>query len=90
MLLLIAPTERQYRIEVGYGLEPVINDARAGDIGREMVPALRNSDYSAAAYLGMTGIAQLIAADKGVTLNGIPLRQTTPTTHWPWWLKPWL
>ena len=38
VLLLLAPKERQYKIEVGYGLEPVINDARAGDIGREMVP----------------------------------------------------
>ena len=32
VLLLIAPTQRQYRIEVGYGLEPVINDARAGGV----------------------------------------------------------
>jgi len=29
VLLLVAPHERKYRIEVGYGLEPVINDARA-------------------------------------------------------------
>src|ERR1039457_842418 len=41
VLLLVAPKERQYKIEVGYGLEPVINDARAGNIGREMVPDLR-------------------------------------------------
>src|SRR5215469_5312327 len=38
LLLLLAPNERKYRIEVGYGLEPVINDARAGDAGRAMVP----------------------------------------------------
>ena len=30
VLILIAPKDRQYKIEVGYGLEPVINDARAG------------------------------------------------------------
>ena len=72
VLLLVAPKERQYRIEVGYGLEPVINDARAGDIGREMVPDLRREDYSAAVLLGTTRIAQLIAADKGVQLNGVP------------------
>ena len=35
VLLLLAPKEHQYKIEVGYGLEPVINDARAGDIGRD-------------------------------------------------------
>jgi len=33
VLLLVAPDERNYRVEVGYGLEPVINDARAGDAG---------------------------------------------------------
>jgi len=47
-LLLVAPAEHKYRIEVGYGLEPVINDARAGDAGRAMVPLLRQGDYSAA------------------------------------------
>ena len=87
VLLLIAPTQRQYRIEVGYGLEPVINDARAGDIGRAMVPSLRNGDYSAAALVGVSSLAHLIAADKGVTLNGVPARQRATKSPWPWWLK---
>ena len=55
VLILIAPKDRQYKIEVGYGLEPVINDARAGDVGREMVPDLRKGDYSAAALTGAIG-----------------------------------
>ena len=38
LLILLSPSEHQYRIEVGRGLEPVIVDARAGDIGRAMVP----------------------------------------------------
>lgn len=87
VLLLLAPSERQYRIEVGYGLEPVINDARAGDIGREMVPYLKSNDFSAAVLLGTTRIAQLIAADSGVQLTGIPNRQARrPTSETPWWL----
>ncbi len=90
VLLLVAPKDRQYRIEVGYGLEPVINDARAGDIGREMVPDLRQNDYSGAVLLGTTRIAQLIAADKGVQLNGIPATAPRPpTSKTPWWI-PWL
>src|SRR6202140_1081686 len=48
VLLLVAPDEHKYRIEVGYGLEPIINDARAGDAGRAMVPLLRQGSYSAA------------------------------------------
>jgi uncharacterized protein len=90
VLLLVAPKERQYKIEVGYGLEPVINDARAGDIGREMVPDLRRADYSAAVLLGTTRLAQLIAADKGVQLNGVPANAPSmPASQTPWWI-PWL
>lgn len=87
VLILIAPQERQYKIEIGYGLEPVINDARAGDIGRQMVPDLRKGDYSAAAWTGVTGVAQFIAADAGVQLTGLPKRAARPATHEaPWWL----
>ena len=89
VLLLVAPKERQYKIEVGYGLEPVINDARAGDIGRSMVPSLRANDYSAAILSAMTQIAELVAADKGVTLTGVPNRARAPTrgtNNIPWWL----
>src|SRR6516162_8141108 len=87
VLILIAPKERQYRVEVGYGLEPVINDARAGDVGRQMVPDLRKGDYSAAAWTGVTGVAQFIAADRGVQLTGLPKRTPRPATHEaPWWL----
>ena len=90
VLLLLAPKERQYRIEVGYGLEPVINDARAGDIGREMAPDLRREDYSGAVFLGTTRIAQLIAADKGVQLNGVAANEPiAPARGIPSWI-PWL
>jgi uncharacterized protein len=72
VLLLVAPNERKYRIEVGYGLEPVINDARAGDAGRAMVPYLRQRDYSKAAEVGAWQLAKYIADDAGVTLSGQP------------------
>jgi len=90
VLLLLAPAERQYKIEVGYGLEPVINDARAGDVGRAMVPSLKTGDYSAAAMSGVTLLAQFIAADKGVQLTGVPglpaRRQPAAGNGIPWWL----
>lgn len=72
VLLLLAPNERKYRIEVGYGLEPVINDARAGDAGRAMVPFLRQGDYSRAIETGAWQLAKYIADDLGVTLSGQP------------------
>jgi uncharacterized protein len=88
VLLLLAPKDRQYKIEVGYGLEPVINDARAGDVGRSMVPSLKAGDYSAAVLTAMTQIAQIIAADKGVELTGVPKLQRAPqrAQKVPWWL----
>jgi uncharacterized protein len=72
VLLLVAPNQRKYRIEVGYGLEPVINDARAGDAGRAMVPYLRQSDYGKAAEVGAWQLAKYIADDAGATLSGQP------------------
>src|SRR6266481_2437548 len=72
VLLLVAPNERKYRIEVGYGLEPVINDARAGDAGRAMVPFLRTNDYGTATVVAAWQLARYIADDAGVTLSGQP------------------
>ena len=41
IILLISKKERKIRIETGYGIEGVINDARAGDIIRGMRPYFR-------------------------------------------------
>jgi uncharacterized protein len=75
VMLLVAPNERKYWIEVGYGLEPIINDARAGDAGRLMVPYFRQGDYSSGITAGAWQLAKYIADAKGVTLAGMPLRQ---------------
>lgn len=72
LLILLSPSEHQYRIEVGRGLEPVIVDARAGDIGRGMVPLLRQGNTSGAIAQAVWQSAQIIAADRGVTLTGLP------------------
>jgi uncharacterized protein len=72
VLLLLSPDQRKYRIEVGYGLEPVINDARAGDTGRAMVPFLRRGDFSSAIETAAWQLAKYIADDRGVTLSGQP------------------
>jgi uncharacterized protein len=72
VLLLVTPDEHKYRIEVGYGLEPVINDARAGDAGRAMVPLLRQGNYSAAIETATWMLAKYVADDRGVTLSGQP------------------
>jgi uncharacterized protein len=68
-------TPRRGRIEVGYGLEGILNDAKVGDIGRSMVPAATQGDYNTAIPLGVGQIARIIATDAGVTLTQQPVHQ---------------
>jgi uncharacterized protein len=90
VLLLVAPNQRKYWIEVGYGLEPVINDARAGDAGRLMVPYFRQGDYSGGIAAAAWQLAKYIADDKGVTLTGMPQMRRLQQQHddhgglWVW------
>ena len=87
VLLLVAPKDRKYRIEVGYGLEPVITDARGGDAGRAMVPLLRQNDFASAIEVAAWQLAQYVADDKGVTLSGSPptrsVSRPAKTQQWP-------
>ncbi len=73
VLMIFAINDHKRRIEVGYGLEGVLNDAKVGDIGRSMVPALQRGDYGGAILGGEQQIAQDVAADAGVTLAPTPV-----------------
>jgi uncharacterized protein len=76
VLMVVVMNPRKYRIEVGYGLEGILNDAKVGDIGRAMVPSLSQGDYNTGITLGVQQIARVIAADAGVALNlGQPVHQ---------------
>ena len=79
VLLLAAIQDRKMRIEVGYGLEPVITDAAAGRIrDNYIIPSFKRDDYSQGMTAGSDAIAAKIAAAGGVTLSGgEPLRHTT-------------
>jgi uncharacterized protein len=68
-LVLLAVDDHKYRIETGYGVEGVLNDAKVGDIGRTMVPDLRAKDYDGAALYAVGTIAQDLADDAHITLN---------------------
>jgi uncharacterized protein len=90
VLMLFVTGPIHGRIEVGYGLEGILNDAKVGDIGREMAPYDQRRDYEEGIPLGVRAIAQVIATDKGVTLDTMPVvhhyhRQTQPQAQW----KPW-
>src|ERR1700688_1326071 len=75
VLILIAPNDRRNRIEVGYGLEPILPDGKVGGFEREAVPLLRQNDYSGALLLITQRVAAVIAGDQKVTLDtlsGVP------------------
>ena len=69
ILLFLAIEDRHNRIEVGYGLEPIIPDGKAGGILRSMTPYLRNGNYDSAVMLGAISIAEAIAEDAKVSLD---------------------
>lgn len=77
-LLLVAIDERQMRVEVGYGLEPVLTDAQSGRIIRNVItPKFKQGDY----YGGISdGVTQIITATKGEAISA-SAGETAP----PWW-----
>ena len=82
VLILVAVNDRKYRIEVGYGLEPILPDGKVGSFGREAVTFFRQADYSDAVSLLTTRVADTIAADAGVTLNTRPQRAPPSETEY--------
>ncbi len=59
ILLSVWRAERKVRIEVGYGLEPVLTDALSGRIIRdEMAPAFRKGDYYGGIIMGVRAIVK--------------------------------
>jgi uncharacterized protein len=61
ILFLIALEERQTRIEVGYGLESIITDGRAGRIlDTAVIPNFKNGDYELGIIAGIESIETYI------------------------------
>jgi uncharacterized protein len=68
VLVLVAPTERQIRIEVGYGLEGVIPDGLAGAIIRDdFLPDFRGGTYEAGILTGVRRVADVVRAKQVLT-----------------------
>ncbi len=80
-ILIIAPTEHKVRIEVGYGLEPVLTDALSSVILQEQVlPKFRGGDVEGGVVAGTDAIiaqldldpAQAQAANQAATQRPAP------------------
>lgn len=71
VMLFQAAEERSFRIEVGYGLEPIIPDGLAGEVRDKYVfPYFKKGDYGNGMLAGTKAIAGIIAEDAGVEITG--------------------
>ncbi|MGA2368062.1 MAG: YgcG family protein [Dehalococcoidia bacterium] len=61
VLFLVALDDHMMRIEVGYGLEPIITDGRAGRIrDNDVIPRFKNNDYEGGITAGVNSIEDYI------------------------------
>ncbi len=68
VLLLVAFKEKKIRIEVGYGLESIITDAKSGFIIRNyIVPGFKNGDFAGGITNGLLAISGLVTKEFEIT-----------------------
>ena len=68
VLVLIAPNDREMRIEVGYGLEGVLPDGLAGQVIREdFTPRFRENDYAGGIRNGVNRLADIVERHEVLT-----------------------
>ncbi len=79
VLLLVAPNEREVRIEVGYGLEGPLPDGKASRIIQEIIlPQFKAGDYD----LGVvSGVDAIISAVEGEEFS-VPPVETNDVEGW--------
>src|SRR5271167_966676 len=69
VLILYAIDDHRARVEVGYGLEPILTDGKVTSFQREAAPLMRSGNYNQALLLVTTRVANVIAQDAGVQLT---------------------
>jgi uncharacterized protein len=76
ILLFLAVDDREYRIEVGYGLEPVLNAALLGRIGRNVIePSFKQGNYEKGFLDGVKVISAILRNDTSAETQGTGSRE---------------
>jgi len=85
VLILYVIKDHRARVEVGYGLEPILPDGKVGGFQREAIPLMQSGNYSAALLLVTNRVAGVIAQDAGIQLPNLPppaaIRQPLPANN---------
>ncbi|MBU1348255.1 MAG: TPM domain-containing protein [Alphaproteobacteria bacterium] len=64
VLLIVAPNERKVRLEVGYGLEPVLTDALSNQIiQNDILPPFREGGYARGINAGVDAVINQLRLD---------------------------
>jgi uncharacterized protein len=64
ILLIVAPAEHKVRIEVGYGLEPIVTDALSSVIIQtQVLPKFRSGDFNGGVEAGVNALIQQLSLD---------------------------
>jgi uncharacterized protein len=75
-VLIVAPNERAVRIEVGYGLEGVLTDARSRlIIENAILPRFRAGDFSGGVEAGTAAILEVLSGDPEAAERQLRVRQ---------------
>src|SRR5580698_6690219 len=74
VLILYAINDHKARIEVGYGLEPILPDGKVGGFQREAIPLVQQGQYGQALLLVTNRVASTIADDAKVQISLTPVR----------------
>ena len=62
-ILIVAPTDRKVRVEVGYGLEPILTDAFSNTvIDQQILPRFREGDMAAGIIAGADALIEQLGA----------------------------
>jgi uncharacterized protein len=88
VLLLVAPTERRVRIEVGYGLEGTLTDALSKVIiTNAITPRFKTGDFGGGISRGVDDIITVLTTDASEWQQRPSLRLDSPSTPQ---IPPWI
>ena len=76
-LLIVAPEEREVRIEVGYGLEGELTDAQSRTIiETRILPHFRQGDFAAGIKAGVAAMLETLGGSYDPALPGVEVRES--------------
>ncbi|HEX6217243.1 MAG TPA: TPM domain-containing protein [Vicinamibacterales bacterium] len=87
VLVLVAPNEREMRIEVGYGLEGILPDGLAGQIIREnFIPRFRDDDYNGGIRDGVARVIDVVEKQQVLSAEELAKFNDTSNADAPVWI----